>query len=222
MVAKSRQKVWWQCDKTEDHEWEVSVCGRTSGSGCPCCCGRKVVKSNCLTTTHPNIANEWHLTKNGTMTPNDITYACNTSYWWQCLNNPKHEWITMVSHRTNGSGCPFCNLSKGENKIKEILDLMKISYKQQYKFIDCVNKRPLPFDFVLLKEDIVIGAIEFQGRQHYEPVSYFGGNTGHELTKKTDIIKFNYCQENKIPFLSIPFWNLAVIQDKLKEFIKII
>lgn len=59
--AGSVIKVWWRCDKSEDHEWEAYPNTRTTkiggrNIGCPCCAGKKVVKSNCLVTTHPEIA----------------------------------------------------------------------------------------------------------------------------------------------------------------------
>ena len=51
----THKKVWWKCDKGEDHEWIARIAKRTRGSGCPICSGRKVVKSNCLKTTHPDV-----------------------------------------------------------------------------------------------------------------------------------------------------------------------
>ena len=45
------KKVWWKCDKGDDHEWEASINQRTnSGSGCSICSGRKSIKSNSLAT----------------------------------------------------------------------------------------------------------------------------------------------------------------------------
>jgi hypothetical protein len=228
VVAGSGQKVWWICDKAADHEWKTSICSRVNngitspnGSKCPCCQGRKVVLSNCLFTTHPKIAQEWHPTKND-ITPYQVTYATNKSCWWICSDNPKHIWKARIDRRTSGTGCPHCASSKGEKKIKEILDAKRIKYKQQYRFPDCKNIRTLPFDFAILNEGEVIGVVEFQGRQHYQPISYFSGDTGHQLTRKTDKIKLDYCTAQKIPFLSIPFWNLDVIEHNLINFIKLL
>lgn len=62
----SHKKVWWTCDKESDHEWEAVIKSRViCGNKCPCCRGLKVVKSNCLSTIFPNVAKQWHPTKNG-------------------------------------------------------------------------------------------------------------------------------------------------------------
>lgn len=69
----SHKKVWWKCDKGEDHEWESNINNRTNGKGCPICRGLKVVSSNCLATLNPELAKGWHLTKNIKLTPFDVT-----------------------------------------------------------------------------------------------------------------------------------------------------
>lgn len=61
----SHKKVWWKCDNAYDHEWEAIIYNRFKGTKCPCCVGQKAVLSNCLTTTYPEIAKQWHPTNNG-------------------------------------------------------------------------------------------------------------------------------------------------------------
>ena len=66
----SQKKVWWKCSVYEDHEWKATIKNRaTLGNGCACCRGFTVVKSNCLSTTHPEIAVQWHSIKNGSKKP---------------------------------------------------------------------------------------------------------------------------------------------------------
>lgn len=48
----------------DDHEWQASVSQRSKGHGCGVCANRVVVKSNCLATLNPELAKEWHPTKN--------------------------------------------------------------------------------------------------------------------------------------------------------------
>ncbi|MEI2361842.1 zinc-ribbon domain-containing protein [Priestia megaterium] len=71
VTVMSNRKVWWIC--SEGHEWEAAVSGRTRGTGCPYCSGRKVTPSNSLEVLYSNLAAEWHPTKNGDLTPNDVT-----------------------------------------------------------------------------------------------------------------------------------------------------
>ena len=106
----SSQIVWWKCEKGDDHEWESAISNRSNGTGCPICSGKKVVKSNCLTTTHPEIAKQWHPTKNGTLTPNDVTKGSIKIVWWKCEKGDDHEWDTSTNKRTSSNtNCPVCS-----------------------------------------------------------------------------------------------------------------
>ena len=105
----SHQKVWWQC--SEGHEWEAMVSNRSKGSGCPMCAGQKALPGyNDLATVDPDLAAEWHPTKNGELTPRDVTPGSTKRVWW--LGSCGHEWESMVSNRSKGSGCPYCTGKK--------------------------------------------------------------------------------------------------------------
>jgi len=95
------KKVWWKCDKGIDHEWDTSPNKRALvGRGCPICSNQKVVLSNCLSTTHPEIAKEWHPTKNGKTTTYDIVAGSNKTFWWKCNKGDDHEWKNSSNART--------------------------------------------------------------------------------------------------------------------------
>lgn len=100
----------------------------------------------------------------------------------------------------NGQGCPNCSTSKGELAIKSILEANNIKFEQQKTFPDLVYKRNLKFDFYLPDYNTVI---EFHGRQHYEPVEYFGGEEGFKETKFRDKIKKQYCKDSGITYVEI-------------------
>lgn len=103
----SAKKVWWQCE--QGHEWQASITNRTSkGHGCPACYGRVArVGESDLATVNPELAAQWHPTKNGSLTPTDVTRASNRRVWWQCTQG--HEWEAPVSSRTAGHGCSYCS-----------------------------------------------------------------------------------------------------------------
>ena len=106
----SNKKVWWQCSKGDDHEWEASPSNRKNGSGCPICSGKKVVNSNCLATLNPELAELWHPTKNGNLTANDISLSSNKKLWWKCPKESDHEWQKAPNGFTsNDSYCPMCS-----------------------------------------------------------------------------------------------------------------
>lgn len=119
-----------------------------------------------------------------------------------------HEWYAYPSNILSGKGCPKCNMSKGETEIGIWLDSKNIKYIQQYTFVDCRDKNPLPFDFYVPQYNL---CIEYDGEQHYTPVT-FGGmdeNLAIEQFKKTqyhDEIKTTYCKDNDIQLLRIPYF----------------
>jgi len=82
------------------------------GQGCGFCDGKQVGISNCLATLNPSLAKEWHPIKNGELTPLDVTVNSDQYAWWQCKDNPKHEWGIKISSR-NGmeTKCPYCSHS---------------------------------------------------------------------------------------------------------------
>jgi hypothetical protein len=105
----SEKKVWWQCSKNPQHEWEAIVYSRSEGNGCPGCSGRMATPDNCLAVLNPDLAKEWHPTKNGHLTPTGVTTGSNKKVWWKCLENPQHEWEAVINLRNRGSGCPGCS-----------------------------------------------------------------------------------------------------------------
>lgn len=98
-------------------------------------------------------------------------------------------------HLNRSQGCPICKLSKGELKIINLLDFMGIKYETQKTFDKCKNKRKLSFDFYLSENNV---CIEFDGRQHFESVDFYGGENGFNKTQLRDRIKDNYCKNNDI------------------------
>ena len=104
----SGKKVWWKCPKGEDHEWKTTVAHRNNGKGCPICSGHKVAKSTSLATLNTHLANEWHPTRNGNLSPYDVSPGSGRKVWWKCTKGEDHEWEAMVNNRTKGSGCAVC------------------------------------------------------------------------------------------------------------------
>lgn len=112
VVAHSHKKVWWKCNIGNDHEWESTINNRVNGNKCPCCARQKTVLSNCLATTHPEVAKQWHPVKNLNLTPYDVSAKTNKKVWWKCNKADDHEWKTLISNKTRDNcqlGCPYCS-----------------------------------------------------------------------------------------------------------------
>ena len=109
----SNKKVWWVCER--GHEWQAIVSSRTNGRGCPYCSGKAVlIGYNDLATTRPNLAKEWHTTKNGSLTPQMFSKGSHKKVWWICEFG--HEWQADINSRARGRGCPQCAKKKRSNK----------------------------------------------------------------------------------------------------------
>jgi len=106
----SNRVVWWQCPRGKDHVFQNSVRTRTkTGKGCPFCHGLKASTTNSLVSLFPNIAAEWHRTKNGGLSVETIVARSPRKVWWRCAANQNHVWEARVQDRTQkGSGCPSC------------------------------------------------------------------------------------------------------------------
>lgn len=110
----SETKVWWRCDQGPDHHWQQSPNARTANwkpgrSGCPFCRGLHPSVTNRLDIIFPEIAAQWHPTKNGGLLPEQVVSKSSRKVWWRCSAGPDHEWQTTVALRTSqGTGCPYC------------------------------------------------------------------------------------------------------------------
>lgn len=111
----SHFKAWWthMCTCGEKHEWQQVIKQRIlSNNDCPYCSKipKKLCKCRSLAYLCPEIAKEWHPTKNKE-TPSEVFARSNIKVWWLCGKNRcshKHEWQARIAERSGGQGCPYC------------------------------------------------------------------------------------------------------------------
>ena len=217
ILAGDNRKYWWfgKCN----HEWQASCCNRTGKgkTGCPYCANQKVCCDNCLATTHPEIAKEWHPIKNGNINPNDVVAGTHKKYWFLCPIG--HEYKTSCGKRTSKDkrSCPICCESKGEKRITEYLKLNNMIYKPQF-----VVKNIGRFDFAVKGNNNFF--IEYHGKQHYIPRD-FGSKEKNAKEKifldclKRDVKKERFCKDKNIPLLIIPYWDYGRIEEMLDDYL---
>ena len=110
ITPSSGQDVWWKCSK--GHSYQSRVANRTHlGTGCKYCgtennSPRAVSDEYNLAVDYPDIATEWHSTKNGDLTPDTVTSGSKRVVWWSCKKGC--EWQAQINGRTDGRGCPYC------------------------------------------------------------------------------------------------------------------
>ena len=123
VVFGSHEKVWWCCKNNQNHEWQATILDRYNGRNCPFCSNKKVlVGDNDLATKRPDLAEEWHPTKNGNLKPSEYVSGSTKKVWWRCKSNPNHEWEASIVSRSRGSGCPECAKERRrKNKTNDYL-----------------------------------------------------------------------------------------------------
>jgi Probable Zinc-ribbon domain len=120
VVSSSRTKVWWLCPNSCSygclHEWETTPRARTvEKKGCHYCSEKLnvICIHQSIVFTHPEIAKQWHPTKNGSLTPEQVSSGSGRRVWWicdkTCSYGCTHEWDAFVYARcVTNSGCPHC------------------------------------------------------------------------------------------------------------------
>lgn len=210
--------VYWickcQCGNIVSVSGESLKKGRTKSCGCL----RKqlITKKNTL-----NLAGK----KYGKVTALKNTYhlSSHNSYLWQCKCECGKIFYASAEDLQSGHisscGCSI-NSSRGETKIKDILEENHIPYISQYTFSDCRNPKTnylLRFDFAILNNDNSIKKlIEFDGEQHYKENEHFKSSL--KEIQERDNIKNEYCQKHNILLQRIPYWqyheiNLQMLMD---------
>jgi hypothetical protein len=106
----SIQRAWWLCARNPAHEWSAIVWSRTRAhTRCPVCFGSALSPEVAFATTHPEIAREWHPTRNGDLRPDQMRAGSERRVWWRCSRDPTHEWRSIINNRVRGDTCPMCS-----------------------------------------------------------------------------------------------------------------
>ena len=116
-----------------------------------------------------------------------------------------------------GIRCPICNKSNGEEEVERILNKYNIKYKYQQYFNDCRDKNPMPFDFYIKDYNTII---EFDGEQHFK-IKFSMTENEFENIKKHDKIKTQYCKDNNIKLIRIPYWEFNNIENIICQELKL-
>lgn len=98
--------------------------------------------------------------------------------------------------------------------IRKFLEILNVEFKREFIFENCLNSKCLPFDFLI--NHLLHIILEFDGEQHFYPVEYFG-EEAHFKTVENDCIKNQYCIDNNIPLLRIPYWEFDNIESILES-----
>lgn len=192
------------------HVWNVKWTNFISGSRCPHC-------NNMNKKINSILEFEKMLNREGYRLLNWSNFKTRKSKIFTiCPNN--HIYEVSFDKFKQGRRCKHCNISKGEREIIKILSSNNINFLTEYKFNDCRNKFLLPFDFYLPNLNI---CIEYDGEQHYRLGKFNNDLLDLMNLKRRDNIKTNYCKNNNIDLLRIPYWNFNNIEKIIKQKLKL-
>lgn len=116
--------------------------------------------------------------------------------------------------------CPKCSsISKGEEKIVKILKNNNINFVSQKSFdgLIGVNGGLLTYDFYLQKYNLLI---EYQGRQHEQPIDHFGGETRFNIQQEHDKRKREYAKVHNIDLLEIWYYDFDSIENIINNYLE--
>ena len=228
-TVSTDKKAWWLLSydvpidypveylrgKHFDFEWKASINSRNRGTGCPYLAGKAVWPGfNDLATTNPELAAQWHPTKNGNLRPTQVTANSNRKVWWlypyDDPNTGKHsvfEWQATVYNRNNGAGCPYLTMYKGEEYIKQYLQENNTVYYAQQKFSNLfgINNGKLSYDFAIPDAKSRFILIEYNGIQHYESDEFFGGEEQFKKQQEHDRRKREYAKQHGYKLITIKY-----------------
>jgi len=183
--------------------WQTSN-NHSQGQGCPKCrSNNKKTLAETINDFKKVHGNRYDYSKvNYINTTKKVEVICK-------IKNHKSFLVTPNNHK-KGSGCPLCNNSKGETLILTFLEDNNILFKKEYTFSNLPRKR---FDFFLEELNL---CIEFDGKQHFEPIEHFGGKETFNWLKRSDNLKNQFCKDNNIKLLRISYLEINKIKEILK------
>lgn len=205
-IGHGKESRWiCQCDCGN----KVSILGRSLTSGrtqsCGCLRKEKTTQKNTLDLTNKRYGKVVAI-------KNTYKLSSHNSYLWECKCDCGNEFLASAEYLQSGHvsscGCSTPS-SRGEEKIKNILEQADIPYVREYTFSDCRDPksgRLLRFDFAILNPDNSINRlIEYDGIQHFEENNFFR-DTLKERQQK-DSYKNQYCKEHNLTLIRVPYYD---------------
>lgn len=206
-TPKSNESAFWVCSKCGYH-YKAKISNRANRKSCACCKGKVVVAGiNDLATTHPDLANEWHPTKNEKLKPSDVSYGMATKVWWICPEG--HEYQATLNHRSTGTNCPVCNAGRQTSFAEQA-----VFFYVKKVFPDAVNRYKDIFSNGM-ELDIYIPSINLA-------IEYDGEAWHKSETLDREKEKYRVCQDNGIKLLRLKEKMTDESKNTADEFLSIV
>ena len=213
------------CEKRQDNLRYGAIGGQILSSGrlqkgtrsCGCLQNKNFKKPNKIGIIETNFINQvyenWKVVKDSPIRDNNgsILYLCqDTNTELYTLISARHfkfghknylRDLKTISEEINKNQIAPHGLSKNEKRILNLLKENNIKGIYQCTFSECKSIHKLPFDFFIENKYI----IEYDGEQHFNPISAWGGENFLNVIRAHDLLKNKYCFEHNIPIIRIPY-----------------
>jgi very-short-patch-repair endonuclease len=186
----SKLLLWWLCPNKCPHgclhEYQNSPLGRCgiNKQNCPFCCNQQICFHSSIEHTHPDIAKQWHSTKNGTDLPVHFSKGNTTKkFWWIC--DQGHEYDALIKNRANGSGCPVC-----KHKTEQILSNYLLKHIPDITTQDTIICPGRKFDNVSYSKQLIV---ELDGPQHFKHIPLWKNDP--DANQEIDVFKMKVASD---------------------------
>lgn len=193
-----RKKMWWICPNGHSYE---SLPGNKiyhKGGNCPYCSSQKLCRESSLGYLNPELAKEWHPTKNGSLTPFDVFANTNQYIWWLCLKCG-YEWRAKGCNRNlNKRGCPHCANCRSSSIPEQLLF---ITIKKHYT--DAISRHRIENDEIdVFVPSLNIG-FEYDGQRFHneEKLQKDIAKTKRLIDRGISLYRF---REDNCPEIQVP------------------
>ena len=236
LTAGTNKKLWWRCSLDCDYiegeicenVWQNTGGHRVGGQICPVHNngGLHSDGRNSLSVLIPRLVEEWDFERNTELSPDEVTISSGKKAHWKC-SECGNRWHAIIANRSKGHGCSAC-----KKKTQKILFNYLSGMLSQYNIIFDYKHPDLRFSPTerqvqlgrkgsKMELDIWIPdlslAIEYQGEQHYLPISHWGGEGALNENQRRDSEKVSACKDNGITLLTLDYnW------DRKEESIRIL
>jgi hypothetical protein len=215
-------KMKYICKQHPDYGiQQINLCDLLRGIGCFMCGREKTINS------HKKNNDYWkEECKKRDFTFVESYSKNNHTYIKYICNKHKNVGVQekFSGNLLKSTSCPHCKSHFYENMIGQILDMWNLKYTREKRFSDCKDKYTLPFDYYLDEYNI---AIEYDGEFHHKSIrignkmSEQEANNRFAEVQRRDKIKTDYCKQNNIKLIRIPYWDQLFMDDILFDmFIK--
>ena len=208
---KNNHNTYWLCQCDCGNKISVMKSSLTMGKTISCGCYRKEIASKNLSQISSNNYIDETNNRYGKLMvlyKSNIKHPTREGVIWHCKCDCGNECDVFGVDLRKGTvtSCGCLGKSKGEYNIEQLLKNNNICYSKEYSVK--INNIYYRFDFAIFLDNQLLYFIEFDGKQHYEPCNLFDNEIGLLKTQERDVLKNQWCKNNNIPLIRIPYWHL--------------